>query len=246
MSRPHALVVGASSGLGAAIARRLKQTDHAVSGFARRPSAEADVDVSFECDVTDRKALAASIAASFERLGPPELLVYAAGLPAMGKTLEVSAVAARAAFEVNFWGLDNAVHAVLPAMAARRRGTILGLSSIAALRPIPHEAYYAASKAAATRYLGCLAHEASKEGVRVKVLNIGYIDTGFAEKTAWFGMRTPERRASAVTADDVATAALELLASHRMSKTLGWRENTVAIADRLFPELYDRWLRLRR
>lgn len=246
MSRAHALVFGASSGLGAATAALLKERGHVVSGFARRPSPSEAVDASFECDVTDGAAVRDAVAAATSRSGPPDLLVYAAGVPAMGKTLDVSPEAARAAFEVNFWGLDHAVRAVLPTMSSRRRGAILALSSIVALRPVPYESYYAASKAAAERYLGCLAHEAARDGVKVKFLHVGYVDTGFAQKVGWFGMPTPTRSGSGVTPRDVAAAALRLLEGGRMADTIGWKENAIAIADRIVPELYDRLLRFRK
>ncbi len=132
------------------------------------------------------------------------------------------------------------------ARTERRRGAILGVSSLVALRPVPHEAHYAASKAAAARYLGCLAFEAARVGVRVKVLHVGYVATGFAERGGWFGMRAPAGdRGSSVQPEDVAEAAMRLLASGRTEALLGWKERAIALGDRIFPELYDRWLRLR-
>jgi short-subunit dehydrogenase len=196
--------------------------------------------------VTVPGALVAAVADATRAHGPPDLLVYAAGVPVMGKTLDVLEEEARRAFEVNFWGLDRAVRAVLPIMAERRRGAILGVSSLVALRPVPHEAHYAASKAAAARYLGAVAFEAAKAGVRVKVLHVGYVATGFAERGGWFGMRAPSgERGSSVTPSDVAEAAIRLLSSSRAESVLGWKERAIALGDRLFPELYDRWLRVR-
>ena len=249
MSRAHAIVVGASSGLGLAIAKRMKRGGHVVSGLARRESPADGVDASFTCDVTDEATLQAALRAAVAKYGPPDVLVYAAGVPAMGKTLAVPRDVARRAFEVNFWGMDSTVREILPIMSARRRGTIVGLSSIVALRPVPNEAFYAASKAAAARYLGCLAHEAAKDGVKVKFLNVGYVDTGFAQKGAWFGMDAPAAGAgggSGVKPEDVAEATMRLLEGDRMSGIIGWKENAIALADRVFPELYDRLLRSRK
>ncbi|MDP9036801.1 MAG: SDR family oxidoreductase [Myxococcota bacterium] len=245
MSRNHAIVVGSSSGLGCAVAARLKGAGHIVSGLSRRASAAAAVDASFACDVMDAASLPSAVAAAVAAHGPPDVLVYAAGMPAMGRTLAVPEAEARRCFEVNFWGLHRAVREVLPLMNARRSGAIVSLSSIAALRAVPYEAFYAASKAAAARYLGCLAHEGKRAGVRVHYLNIGYIDTGFAEKGGWFGMATPAGSGSGVRPEDVAEAVLDLLSGHRISDTIGWKERAIALADRLVPELYDRLLRLR-
>lgn len=249
MSRAHAIVVGASSGLGLAIAKRLLRGGHVVSGLARSETPRAAADTSFTCDVTDEATLQVALRGAVAKHGPPDVVVYAAGVPAMGKTTEVPRDVARRCFEVNFWGLDSTVREILPVMKARRRGTILGLSSIVALRPVPNEAFYAASKAASARYLGCLANEVASDGVKVKFLNVGFVDTGFAQKGGWHGMDTPARGpggGSGVGPDDVAEAALQLIASDRMSDIIGWKENAIALADRMFPELYDRLLRSRK
>jgi short-subunit dehydrogenase len=143
---------------------------------------------------------------------------------------------------VNLWGLDRVVRATLGPMERRGGGTLLYLSSLAALRAIPHETYYAASKAAAARYAGCLAHEAARAHVDVKVLHVGFVPTGFFAKNGWFGMPVPEVNGSGVTPEDVARAALELIASRSPAGILGWRERLISLGDRIAPTLYDRVL----
>lgn len=239
----HAIVVGASSGIGEAIARALRERGAKVSGLARR--ACRAVDASFACDAATPE-LDVGIARASELFGPPRFLVYAAGLAAMGKTLDVPADAARASFEVNFWGLDRAVRAVLPGMRARGDGAIVAVLSLAALRAIPHEAYYAAAKAAAARYLDTLALEAAPDGVAVRYVCPGFIDTGFLEKSAWFGMSPPRVRGSGVTPDDVARTVVAMLERRRAGRVLGWRERAIALGDRLAPGLYDALLKRRR
>ncbi len=243
MSRAHAIVFGASSGIGRATVMALKERGHVVAGLARRPSDVADA--SFACDVTDDASVGAAVAGAQQAHGPPDVMVYAAGVGAMGRTLDVPASAAREVFEVNFWGMDRAVRAVLPGMMERRRGAVVLVSSIAALRPIPHEAFYAASKAAAARYFGCLAFEAASAGVRVQMLHVGFIDTGFAERAGWFGMAAPAHPASSKTAGDVGVAVCALLDAGAPSAVLGWRERAIALGDRVVPNLYDRWITFR-
>jgi short-subunit dehydrogenase len=246
MSRAHAIVIGSSSGLGRAIAQRLKTGGHVVSGLSRRDSPADAVDSSHPCDVTDLQSLRAALAGAMGAHGPPDVLVYAAGMPAMGHTLAVPQAEARRCFEVNFWGLDRAVREVLPVMSERQNGAIIAVSSLVALRAVPYEAFYAASKAAAARYLGCLAHEGARVGVRIRYLNVGYVDTGFAERGGWFGMDAPKGGSgSGVSPGDVAEAAMRLLAGSRISDVVGWKERAITIVDRLVPELYDRLLRLR-
>ncbi|HJZ88242.1 MAG TPA: SDR family oxidoreductase [Polyangia bacterium] len=244
--REHALVVGASSGIGCAIATRLRGRGTRVSALSRRPAPAQAADASFACDVTVPGKLEQAMAAAVAAHGPADLLVYAAGLPVMGRTLSVPPDQARLAFELNFWGLDRAVRQVLPAMAARGRGTVLAVLSLSALRSIPFEAYYGASKAAAARYLGCLAQEAERDGVRVKYLCPGFIDTGFLERGGWFGTSVPALTGSGLTEEEVAQAALGLLDDERRFAVVGWKEGLLALGDRLLPGLVEKWVRFRR
>lgn len=238
----HAVVVGASSGIGAAAAAALAARGYEVTGLSRRPAPAASRAI--RCDVTApgelTRALAEAAAAA-----PIDALVYAAGAPVMGVTAAVPEAAARAAFEVNFWGLDVAARAVAPSMASRGRGAIAAVLSLAALRAVPHEAYYAAAKAAAARYLDCLAHELGPRGVAVGYVCPGFIDTGFLEKGGWFGMSAPRVKGSGTTVDDVARAVVRIVEGRGGPQVLGWRERAITVADRVAPGLYDRVLRAR-
>jgi short-subunit dehydrogenase len=244
----HAIVVGASSGIGAAIAAGLRSRGHVVSGLARRRCAEASE--SFTCDVTRDAELEDALDLAEDRHGPTRVLVYAAGAGVFGRTLDVPSDAARLAFEVGFWGLERATRAIVPGMRTRREGLVVAVLSIAARRAIPHEAHYAASKAAAARYLESLAYEGEPDGVRVRYLCPGFIDTGFFENGAWFGMDPPRVQGSGVTPSDVARAVLEESerrprAGSGIGRVLGWRERAIVTGDRVLPGLYDALVRLR-
>jgi 2-keto-3-deoxy-L-fuconate dehydrogenase len=150
----HAIVVGGSSGLGAAIGEALRARGVVVSNLSRRAAASNAADASFPCDVTRDADVQRAVSECAQRHGPCDVVVYASGAPAMGRTLDVPTEAARACFEVNVWGFDRVVRATLPGMVQRGHGAVLLVSSIVALRAVPHETYYAASKAAAARYAG--------------------------------------------------------------------------------------------
>jgi short-subunit dehydrogenase len=245
VSGTHAIVVGASSGIGLAIAQALRGRGHCVSNLARRPAPEGTVDASYPCDVTSASQVTSAFARAIDRHGPCDVLVYAAGVPAMGRTTQIPEADARRCFEVNFWGLDHAVRAALPGMLVRRRGAILAVSSLVALRSVPFEAYYAASKAAVARYLGCLAFEARRGDVRVHALHVGLVDTGFFERGGWHGVAMPDVSGSGVGPEDVARAALNLLDSEQESSVLGWKERLIVLGDRIAPAVYDRLVRWR-
>ncbi len=242
----HAVVVGASSGFGAATGAELRRRGWAVSGLSRRAPPAASVDQSFPCDVTEDEALERALADAAAALGPVDTLVWCAGTPVMGRTLDVPSSAAREAFETTFWAMQSAVRLLVPGMVARGHGQVLVVLSIAALRAVPHEAYYGAAKAAASRWLECLAHEVEAQGVAVKMLYPGFVDTGFLERGGWWGMPSPPRvSGSGLGADDVARAVCDLLESRGGRRVLGWRERGIVMADRLAPGLYDLLLRRR-
>lgn len=245
MSGAHSIVVGGLSGVGLAIATALRGRGYVVSNLSRRAAPSGAADASFACDVTSTPAVQSAVARAVEANGPCDVLVYSAGVPAMGRTTEIPEADARRCFEVNLWGLDRTVRAVLPAMMERRSGAILAVSSLVGLRAVPFEAYYAASKAAVSRYLGCLAHETRRGRVRVQALHLGMVDTGFFERGGWAGMGVPGVKGSGVTPADAARAALELLDSNRESAVLGWKERIIVLSDRIAPTLYDGLLRLR-
>jgi short-subunit dehydrogenase len=245
--RRHAVVVGASSGIGAAIVTELTRVGWSVSGLARR-GGEAPAERWIPCDVSAQGSVDEALSRCLALGGTPEAVVYSAGTPAMGRTLDVPEQVRRDAFEVNFWGLERVVRGVYPAMAPAGRGTIVAVSSIAALRAVPFESYYAASKAAAARWLGCFAPEAALAGVRIRIVAPGYIPTGFLERGGWHGMSVPVGSGSGVTAEDVAQTVCAIVEGRRAPTVLGWRESAITLADRLIPGAYDRLLtrRMRR
>lgn len=243
----HVVIVGASSQIGVAAARAFAAAGADVTGLSRTVGALETPPFArtFACDVSSAESVAGAFARARAHASI-DALVYVSGAPAMGKTLAVPEKAARESFEVNFWGLDRTVREVLPAMSAQRKGSIVAVLSLAAVRAVPHESYYAASKAAAARYLECLAHEAAAANVAVGYVAPGFIDTGFYKRGGWFGMDVPSVNGSGTTPSDVADACLEMASgstSVHPSKVLGWRERVIVMADRVAPGLYDRWLR---
>jgi short-subunit dehydrogenase len=241
MKHPHALVIGASSGIGLAIARRLKREGFIVAGLSRRPAPPDAMETSHCCDVLDADGLKEALGQIREKHGIPEVVVYSAGYPVMGETLSVPEYEGRRAFEVHFWGLDRIVRAVLPEMREGGKGTLVSILSIAALCPIPFEAYYSASKAAAAVYLRALASETRRDGVKIKWLAPGYVDTGFLERGHWFGMTAPRVHGSGTTPEDVAEAVLRLVRGGYDFQVLGWKERCLALAERISPGLRMRW-----
>ena len=186
------LITGASSGIGAALARAYAapRTHLALCGRdAARLAAVADfcrdrgAEVMEAClDVTEAAAVAAWIV-NVDRTSPLDLVIANAGIQGglwrdgAGETLgELHRV-----MEVNFGGVSNTVHPVLPAMRRRRRGQVALISSLAALRGIPFSPGYCASKAAIKIYSEALRSWLAPEGIDVSVVLPGFVETRLSD-----------------------------------------------------------------
>jgi short-subunit dehydrogenase len=188
-----ALVVGASAGIGDAIARRLVEAGWTVIGTARRESAIAHA--SYRHVIADvRAAEFRDVLAKTIDGAEIDLCIYAAGI---GEPLDV----AKPVHEVdviatNLVGLAATVEVVLPRMAARKSGHIIGLSSQADRLIDEFAPSYAASKAGMSSYLEGLALACRKHGVAVTNLRLGFVDTAMS--------RYAETRPFMMTADRAA------------------------------------------
>jgi len=182
-----ALVTGASSGMGRAlclelarrgarvvlVARRREKLD-AVRGEIGRAGGNADVDV---VDVADADAIAERVRFWDDALGGLDLVVANAGVDAIAKAERFEWAKVERLFHVNTLG---ALATLLPAaerMAARRRGTLAAITSLAGGRGLPGHAAYSASKAAVSTYLESIREELRPVGVRVVDVRPGFVDT---------------------------------------------------------------------
>jgi short-subunit dehydrogenase len=186
------LITGASSGIGAALARAYAapQTHLALCGRdAARLAAVANLcrergaEVIEAClDVTEAAAVAAWID-NVDRASPLELVIANAGVQGglwrdgVCETLgELHRV-----MEVNFGGVSNTIHPVLPAMRRRRRGQVALIASLAALRGLPFSPGYCASKAAVRIYGEALRSWLAPEGIGVSVVLPGFVETRLSD-----------------------------------------------------------------
>lgn len=175
-----ALVTGASAGIGRAIAQAFAEAGFIVYGASRRPLADPPKAVRMlTCDVTDDDSVQALVAKVLADEGQIDVLVNNAGLGLMGGAEESSIPQAQALFDVNLFGVMRVINAVLPSMRARRQGRILNISSVLGLIPAPYSAHYSASKHALEGYSESLDHEVRAFGVRVSLIEPGYIRSAF-------------------------------------------------------------------
>jgi short-subunit dehydrogenase len=168
------IVTGASSGIGAQLARDLAARGMRVGLLARREDrlrALADAigteAVPVACDVSERASVDAAIGAIVDRFGRVDLLVNAAGYGrhVLFKDHDVADV--ERMMRTNYFGVIYAIKAVLPVMRARGRGWIMNVSSVAGKLGQPDEAAYSASKFAVTGLSEALAYEFAPLGIHV-------------------------------------------------------------------------------
>ena len=216
-----ALVTGATSGFGWAIAERLVAAGHRVVAAGRRTERlealrdrhGADAILPWTLDVTDAGAVAALPAALPAGWGDINILVNNAGL-ALGTTAAQDSDLGQweQMVATNVLGLMRLTHALLPGMVARERGDIVNLGSVAANYPYPGGNVYGATKAFVQQFTLGLKTDLAGTGVRVSDVQPGLVG-GTEFSSVRFGgdaakAAAPYADTTPMTADDVAEAVL--------------------------------------
>lgn len=187
---------GASSGLGAALARELASRGARLALFARRQpeleklavelrslSASAPAEVIVQAgDVSDRVRVHAAVRECEERFGGIDVLLLNAGIGDPLFPDKFSAELVERITRVNYFGAIHGIEAALPKMLERGAGTIVGVSSIGAVRGFPTAAPYCASKAALTSFLESLRLDLRGRGVKVITVSPGFIKTPLTDR----------------------------------------------------------------
>jgi NAD(P)-dependent dehydrogenase (short-subunit alcohol dehydrogenase family) len=166
-----AVVTGASSGIGAAIAAGLEEDGYRVAGLDRNEAAP------YVVDVADPAAVAATVSRVADELGPVDAVVSAAGHYEAVPIADISTEQLRRMLRVHLGGLRNVARAVLPSMIQRGRGSIVAITSELAVGGGDGEAHYAAAKGAIIGLVRSLAAEVAEHGVRVNAVAPGPTDT---------------------------------------------------------------------
>lgn len=192
MDSKVALVTGASSGIGEATARKLKELGYTVYGAARRvermePLVKAGIHI-LAMDVTDDASLQAGIGEIIARSGRIDLLVNNAGYGSYGAVEDVPAAEGLAQFDVNVFGAVRLIQLVLPHMRAQRSGKIVNITSMGGKIHTPLGAWYHGTKFALEAISDCLRLEVQPFGIDVVVIEPGGI------RTEWAGIAADKLR----------------------------------------------------
>ncbi len=180
-SRGVVLVTGASTGIGRAIATRLVEDGFEVYGTSRKveTSGSAQPFQLLELDVTSDDSVRACLDRVLAMAGRVDVLVNNAGYLVSGAVEEVTLTEAHAQLETNFFGAVRMIQALVPTLRAQGSGTIVNITSLAGLVPLPFWGFYNASKAALESLTETLREELRPFGIRVAAIEPGSIKTPF-------------------------------------------------------------------
>jgi len=202
-----AVVTGASSGIGAALARELAAHDWLCVLLARReerlsPLAEevgGEYDV---CDVSDRAEVDSVAARIRERHAQVKLLVNGAGIPARANFLDGDPSRIEQVMRTNYLGSVWCLRAFLPALEAARPSDVVNIVSVAGTVAFPPSGPYSASKHAQLAFSRTTSASLRPRGIAVHTVNPGFVETeGFPQRNT---LRSPLLRRTVLEPEDVA------------------------------------------
>lgn len=207
-------IIGASSGIGAALASALDRRGAALTLSARRERELADVSqklarpaVIAPLDVTDAGAVADAARAH----GPFDSVIFLAAVYAPGLLEDMDITNAHRVMDINIGGALNVIAATYPAMKAARRGQIVLCGSVAGYRGLPNGQPYSMTKAALMNLAQSLKAEAGAHGVDVKLLSPGFVRTPMTEQNDFaMPMAIEADEAAQIIADALATDRFEI------------------------------------
>jgi short-subunit dehydrogenase len=241
--RRCAVVTGASSGLGEEFARQLAPSCNALVLVARRAdrledlarilrAEHSDLEVGvIVADLTDPDARENVVAKIAQANLQPDLLVNNAGMGDYGEFSEADWTKLESMLRLNVEALTYLAHALLPMMKQGGGGSIINVSSLASLLPIPDFAVYAATKAYVTSFSEALRIEVADHGIGVTALCPGPVHTGFGEVAMGkgHGSEFPGREFFYVDAGRVVAEALRAARANRARVFPGWQIATAAV-----------------
>lgn len=178
-------ITGASSGIGLALAAEYARQGAILGLVARRADALAEIARRFphvsistySADVRDDAAIARAASQFIAEHGLPDVVIANAGISKGVITGQGDLAAFREVMDVNYFGMAATFEPFAGLMSEAKRGTLVGIASVAGVRGLPGSGAYSASKAAALAYLEALRVEMRPFGVAVVTIAPGYVRT---------------------------------------------------------------------
>ncbi len=235
-------ITGASSGLGAALAKQYALQGHTLGLVARRRDRLHELAAIlpgrhylYVVDVQDRDELHAAASNFIEQVGEVDVVIACAGISAGTLTEQTDDFGVfKAIFETNVMATVSTFEPFVQQMIKRQSGTLVGIASVAGVRGLPGAGAYSASKSAVTTYCESLRLELKPHNVGVVTIAPGYIRT---EMTA----KNPYQMPFLMEAEVFAAKALTAIQQNKTYVVIPWQMGVVGKLMRLLPNwLYDR------
>jgi NAD(P)-dependent dehydrogenase (short-subunit alcohol dehydrogenase family) len=179
-----AIVTGASSGIGRAVALRFAKEGATIAAIARRKDRLEELEKNeggghihtFSADLIKERETTDCVERVLKTLGGIDVLVHAAGIIGSGSIENTTLAQWDAMMSINLRSIFHLSQLCLPSLI-ERKGNIVSLSSVAGLRSFPGVLGYAVSKAGLDQFTRCAALELASKGVRVNAVNPGVVVT---------------------------------------------------------------------
>jgi uncharacterized protein len=244
-ARPVALVTGASSGIGAELAREAAKDGHDLVLVARRRDPMQALAAELQASGTKVTVIsidlgkpggAAELMEIVEQRGLAiDTLINAAGIGDSSRFDRADPEKISAMLQVNVVALTELTRLILPGMAARRRGKVMLIASTAAFQPGPEMAVYYATKAYVLSFGRALGYELRRTGVTVTTLCPGPTATEFAQTAQVEGSALFKGFMPVMTAADVARLGYAALKAERREIIPGLLNKILAVSTRVTP-----------
>lgn len=219
-----AFVTGASSGIGAEVARELAARGFRVAASGRRAgalealAARAPGVCAFPGDVLDRAHMAETIARVERELGPIALAFLNHGVYFASERERFDVALAWRTFEVNVGGTLNCLGPLIDAMRVRGAGRLAFTASLAGYGGVPGSTAYGASKAALIYMAEALRMSLAREGIVVQIVNPGFVETAMTEHVDFdVPFLMSARKAAKIVCDGFATDHFEIAFPRRLA-----------------------------
>jgi uncharacterized protein len=239
-----AVVTGASSGIGAAIARALAARGRHIVLLARREdrlrTLAEEVGGEYEvCDVGRRDDVERVAAKVMERHPQVRLLVNNAGIPGRAGFAKIDEDRLESVLRVNYLGSVWCLRAFLPALEAAGRSDVVNIVSVAGTVAVAPSGPYSASKHAQLAFSRAATAELRSRGIHVHTVNPGFVETeGFPQATA---LRSALFRRLVIEPEDVAKHVLKVIDRDKRETFVPGYYRVAAIAQTLFPGVVARF-----
>ncbi|HEY5993429.1 MAG TPA: SDR family oxidoreductase [Gallionellaceae bacterium] len=238
----NVVISGASSGIGLALARHYLERGAKVAALARRGSLLEELTNHYPgrvhvvaLDVRDAAALQAAASEIIARNGAPDLVIANAGVSHGTLTDDLAdASVFQDIMDTNVLGMVKTFQPFLAPMRVAKRGTLVGIASVAGFRGMPGSGAYSASKAAAITYLESLRVDLRDSGIKVITICPGYIKTPMTDVNV-------HPMPFIIEADDAARRMARVIARKQSFAVIPWQMGLVGRVLKLMPNAVYDW-----